>query len=82
MVEQETFNLKAVGSNPTAPIMKVVTGDEYPNDRWVVIDNDGNVLFDPVLAFEDTDNIKVCNVWANKPKYRNALERKFLDSQS
>jgi hypothetical protein len=58
--------------------MRVVTGNKYPNDRWIVVDDDDKVIFDPAYSAGDHSmTLKVCNIYVNMPEHRDELHEKF-----
>lgn len=57
-------------------LMRVVTGNKYPRDRWIVVDDNDNVIFDPGRMSWDAGqkSIKLCNVYVNMPEHREELQ--------
>jgi len=58
--------------------MRVVTGDKYPHDRWIVVDNNDEVIFDPVYAAGNhAATLRACNVYVSMPEKREALREHY-----
>jgi len=58
--------------------MRVVTGNKYPSDRWIVVDEDDEVIFDPAyVAGNHSESLKACNVYVNMPEKRDALREHY-----
>jgi hypothetical protein len=64
--------------------MRVVTGNKYPNNRWIVVDDNDNVIFDPVYGLDSrmskaygAKSLKLCNVYVNTPEHRDELQKQY-----
>ena len=64
--------------------MRVVTGEPYPKNRWVVIDDKGDVIFDPVYGIDSrmslshgATSLRACNIYVNMPERRDELQKQF-----
>lgn len=58
--------------------MRVVTGNKYPSDRWIVVDDNDNVIFDPAYAAGDVPmTLKACNIYVNMPEHRDKLQEVY-----
>jgi hypothetical protein len=58
--------------------MRVVTGNKYPSDRWIVVDDNDGVVFDPVYAAGNHSlTLKVCNTYVNMPEHRDELHKHY-----
>jgi len=64
--------------------MRVVTGNKYPKNRWIVVDDNDNVVFDPVYGIDSrmslsygATSLKLCNVYVNTPEHRDELQKQY-----
>lgn len=65
--------------------MRVVTGNKYPKNRWIVVDDDDNVIFDPVYGVDSrmfnksygATSLKMCNTYVNMPEHRDELQKQY-----
>jgi len=67
--------------------MRVVTGNKYPDNRWIVVDEDDNVIFDPVYGVDSrlslsygATSLKACNIYVNMPEHRDELQKQYGSS--
>jgi len=58
--------------------MHIVTGNKYPNNRWIVVDDNDEVVFDPAYAAGNhSETLKACNIYVNMPEKRDALREHY-----
>ena len=58
--------------------MRVVTGNKYPDDRWIVIGDNDEVIFDPAYSAGNVPmTLNACTAYVNKPESRPELHKYF-----
>jgi hypothetical protein len=58
--------------------MRVVTGNKYPSDRWIVVDDNDKVIFDPAYAAGGHyTTLKACNLYVSDPESRPELHEHY-----
>jgi len=57
--------------------MRVVTGNKYPDNRWIVVDDNDEVIFDPAYEISISKTLKLCTVYVGSPEHRGELHEKF-----
>jgi hypothetical protein len=57
--------------------MRIVTGTPYPNNRWIVIDDNDEVIFDPAYETNIGTTLKACTAYVNKPESRPELHQYY-----
>ena len=64
--------------------MHIVTGNKYPDNRWIIVDDNDEVIFDPryeanrgmrLNAF--AKSLHACTEYVNKPELRPELHEYY-----
>lgn len=58
--------------------MRIVTGNKYPDNRWIVVDDNDEVIFDPAYSEGDIFvTLMACTEYVNKPESRPELHEHY-----
>ena len=58
--------------------LATVTGGKYPSDRWIVVDDNDEVVFDPAYCAGDVgETLKACSLYVRNPESREELRNHY-----